>query len=287
MENLLSNFKLSKGSGSQEYEVRDVNSKEVTLTDVTNEGINCGFLDAATNWVAINNVTNSGITAEEANKTLDELGFKDGDTIRFIAKGTAAATNGMIISGGNTPEVTLAECQKMLRNEGFSNENINFLAPKITALGKLARRKLLWDTTKREWKLRADHQIAGLTKASELELKRMDIFKDFTIDWLIFTANTGLAVNKAGLTTEVEIWIKQKCDAAILKMQDQYLNCVMEIQRLNESMKAINVDWLRKMYEDSLRACAESLFRNQQLVVAEVESILQRYGVMTPNRQLN
>lgn len=289
MENNLSNLELDRGSGSQKGKLEGVDLKNVTVNDVTNEGIASGFLDAATNWVAINNVTNSGITGEEANKTLDELGFKDGDTIRFVAKGTAAAINSMIISGGNTPGMTLAESQQILRNVGFTNENINFLAPKMTVLDKLAYRKLRWDTTKREWKVCADHQIAGLTKASERELKKIDIFTDFTIDWLKFTINTYLAVNKAGLTTEAVKRIKQICDNAIIGMQNDFNKCVMEIQRQNECMKAIHVDWLKKPYEDSIRNVAESLFRNQQLVVAEVVSILQQYGITTPNtlHQLN
>jgi len=82
-----------KSTNDELRKVEDIDLTTTTVHDLIDEAIANDFLEVSpnTNWFAVSNKTHDIIREEYFGKTLEELGFKDNETIRFVTKGVETA----------------------------------------------------------------------------------------------------------------------------------------------------------------------------------------------------
>ena len=173
----MSSLTITKGTNCQPRTVEDIDLNTTTVRDLIDEAINCGFLETSpnTNWFAVSNKTHEAIREEDFGKTLEELGFKDKETIRFVSKGEAAAENGMIISGGNSPEVFRTE--RLIRNAGITDANTERMllekTPIIARFFPSAQQRIIAEYKRKSAQQTSDFLLRLATLSHEAELQAL------------------------------------------------------------------------------------------------------------------
>lgn len=90
----MATLKLKNETNGVQKEIPEIDLKTVTARDLIQEASNGEhqFLEAkdGMRWYIISSKTKESIPDDKMDTSLEDLGFSDGDTVGFIAKGLAA-----------------------------------------------------------------------------------------------------------------------------------------------------------------------------------------------------
>ena len=258
---------INKGTNGEPRKVEDIDLATTTVRDLIDEAINCGFLETSpnTNWFAVSNKTHEAIREEDFGKTLDELGFKDNDTIRFVSKGEAAAENGMIISGGNTSEVFQTE--RLIRNAGIADARTErMLLEKMPIIARFfpsAQQRIIADYKKKSAQQTSDFLLRLSTLSHEAELQA-----------LTEKYNAALSVVRGQLRSDVVRFARTKYEEVIRHLDEIQDRDLKTLEQLYKNCQSMTVPAFRAKYEEALSKEFDKTVEFQLKLIDEFVSFL-------------
>lgn len=263
----MSKITISKGSTMESCTVEDIDLDKATARELTEEAVNCGFLgyDFGTDWFLVSNKTNQPIFYGDVDKSLSELGFTEGDNIRFICRGMGGADGGMVISGGNTPEVVHTE--RLIRDSGITDAATSrLLLSKSTLLSRLfpsAQQRII-----------ADFKKQSVQQASDFYLRLSKLTHEAELQALTERYNAALSVIKGQYRSDVVRFARSKFEEVqnhLNEIQDRDLKRLEEIYKSCQSM---SVPAFRKKYEETLSKQFDITVEFQLKLIDEFVSFL-------------
>ncbi len=259
---------LLESSNMERRDVEDLDFATVTAHDLVEEAINCGFLETkpGMTWFVVSNQTHVAVPDTDMNKTLEELGFKDGDTIRLVAKGEAAAgDSGLMVSGGKTPETIQTE--RLIRDAGITDLNTTRL---LMAKSSLISRFF----PSAQQRIVNDFKKDSVKESSDFYLRLCKLSHNAQLQALTERFNAALSVYKGQLRGDVVRFARAKLEEVqnnLIEIQDREIK---HLEQTYKSCQSMTVPSFKKKYEESLSRQLDLTVEFQLKLIEEFVSFL-------------